>query len=129
MNPTPPGMPREEVKRQMRAHHRQAIQDAYDEATLCREQYDEQRARGEIDDELYRDMSQAAYGLYMQLRPAVMDTDFEDEVNEARDVFDEVFAADTPLCEMESVTPKTFAAIIDRLTAIAVRGGLAEVEA
>ena len=109
----------------MRAHHRQAIQDAYDEATLCREQYDEQRARGEIDDELYRDMSQAAYGLYMQLRPAVMDTDFEDEVTEARDVFE----ADTPLCEMESVTPKTFAAIIDRLTAIAVKGGLAEVEA
>lgn len=125
MNPTPPGMPREELKRKMRAHHRQAIQDAVDEATLCREQYDEQRERGEIGDDLYRDMSDAAFGLYLEVRPAAKGTDFEDEVNEAGDVF----AADTPLCEMESVTPKTFAAIIDRLTAIAVRGGLAEVDA
>jgi hypothetical protein len=124
-----PGRLTEEEKRRSRARHRQAIHSAYGKAKLCREQYDTQRERGEIGVELYNDMVDAAFRLYSQLRPAVIDTDFEDEVAEVGEVFEEVFAADERLSEMDSVEPKTFAAIIDRLTAITVKSGLAEVDA
>jgi len=124
-----PGRLTEEEKRRSRARHRELIHRAYGEAKLCREQYDTQRERGEIGVELYNDMVDAAFRLYSQLRPAVIDTDFEGEVSEVGEVFEDVFAADERLSEMDSVEPKTFAAIIDHLTAITVKGGLAEVDA
>jgi hypothetical protein len=124
-----PGRVTEQEKRRSRARHRQAIHSAYGKAKLCREQYDTQRERGEIGAELYNDMVDAAFRLYSQLRPAVIDTDFEDDVAEVGEVFEEVFAADERLSEIESVEPKTFAAIIDRLEAITVKGGLDEVDA
>jgi hypothetical protein len=124
-----PGRLTEEEKRRSRARHRQAIHSAYGKAKLCREQYDTQRERGEIGAELYNDMVDAAFRLYSQLRPAVVDTQFEDDVDEIGEVFEDVFAADERLSEMDGVEPKTFAAIIDRLTAITVKGGLDEVDA
>lgn len=123
-----PGRLTEQDKRRSRARHRQAIHSAYGKAKLCREQYDTQRERGEIGVELYNDMFDAAFRLYTQLRPAVIDTKFEGEVSEVGEIFEKVLAAEKPLCEMESVEPKTFAAIIDRLAAITVKGGLDEVE-
>jgi len=47
----------EEDKRQLRNQHREQIKNAREEALLCREQFKEQTARGEIGDDLYVDTS------------------------------------------------------------------------
>lgn len=128
MNPRPTGLELEEVKRRSRARHRDRIQSAYEKAKLCREQYDEQRVRGEIGDELYNDMIDAAYRLYSQLRPAVLDTDFEERVSDAGDVIKQIYRSENAPREVEDVSPKVFAAVLDSLTATAVKTGLAEKE-
>ena len=129
MNPPPSGPAVEEAKRRARAQHRERIQDAFDKAKLCREQYDQQRARGEVADELYQDMFEAGFKLYMEIRPAVLSTSYREDVSELGPIFHDVARADESLTEMSSVTPKRVAMALDRLTAVAKITGLAEVEA
>lgn len=123
-----PGGPSEELKRRMRGRHRQQIKDAYDQAALCRRQYDEQRLNGDIDDELYHDLASASFRLYNQLRPAALDTKYEDTLGEIGDTHKELLRADEPLTENEDVSPKTFASMVDRMESVIVKSGIVEAQ-
>lgn len=128
MSRHPTGLELEELKRRSRARHRDRIQSAYESAMLCRKHYDEQRAAGEIGQELLSDLSSNTFRLYHQLRPALIDTDYEDDLSPIRETYRTVLDADEPLEEIEEVTPQSFAMMIDRMDAIATKTGLVEVD-
>jgi hypothetical protein len=118
-------------KQYLRNHHRERIQDAREKAILCREQYDEQRGRGEIGDELYVDLVTATIAYWRQTRASVEDTRYEEEYpdfDEVAGLFERVAETDAPVYEIDDLDPKTFAAYIDAIDAVVVKSGLLEKE-
>lgn len=124
MTPHEPRQFTEQEKRRSRARHRELIVAAYEEAKLCCRHYDEQQTTGEIGEQLYRDLNDAAFGLYMELYGAVRGTDYEKKVDDIGDEFRAVMAADKPAREQEEVTPETFVNMIDTLTEIVEKSDL-----
>jgi len=118
----------EEDKRQLRNQHREQIKDAREEALLCREQFKEQTARGEIGDDLYVDLVTATFGYWMQTRASVKDSRYKDDYPDTRALWERVVEADVPVYEHDDLDAKEFAAHIDAIDAIVLKSGLLEME-
>jgi hypothetical protein len=118
----------EEDKRQLRNQHREQIKNAREEALLCREQFKEQTARGEIGDDLYVDLVTATFGYWMQTRASVKDSRYEDDYPDTRALWERVVEADVPVYEHDDLDAKEFAAHIDAIDAIVLKSGLLEME-
>lgn len=118
----------EEDKRQLRNQHREQIKNAREEALLCREQFKEQTARGEIGDDLYVDLVTATFGYWMQTRTSVKDSRYEDDYPDTRALWERVVEADVPVYEHDGLDAKEFAAHIDAIDAIVLKSGLLEME-
>jgi hypothetical protein len=118
----------EEDKRQLRNQHREQIKNAREEALLCREQFKEQTARGEIGDDLYVDLVTATFGYWMQTRASVKDSRYEDDCPDTRALWERVVEADVPVYEHDDLDAKEFAAHIDAIDAIVLKSGLLEME-
>jgi len=118
----------EEDKRQLRNQHREQIKDAREEALLCREQFKEQTARGEIGDDLYVDLVTATFGYWMQTRTSVKDSRYEDDYPDTRALWERVVEADVPVYEHDGLEPETFARHIAEIDDVVAESGLLEME-
>lgn len=131
MNGPPTGPAKQltdEDKRWLRNQHREKIKESRKKALRCRRQYDEQRADGEIADDLYSDLVAATFEYWMQTRTSVEGSQYETDYPDTRALWERVVEADEAIHDHDDFDPETFARHIGEIDAIVTMSGLLEKE-